>query len=162
MLTDLICDRSVEEGNNGACDDPYNVIAIFSGHEHLFDYRDVCLDDDCSKTVPNYIVDDAGMCNSGDNNYNGGTAGFFIVHLNATEGRMEVSKDILSDEWRDNETEIDPWKTVDIKTAFLRFDQGEPDDQKSDCYGNCNCAVMKANGRYETDDCYNLYSRCLL
>lgn len=151
LLTDLICDREVKVGDNASCVDPYNVIAIFSGHEHKFDDASVCLTDHqpCDKSVPNYSVDDAGMCNESDKNDNGDTAGFFVVRLNGADGQMEVDQTKLSGEWRDQETKVEPWKTLPISTSFLRFDQGQPDQSSS----GVDCAVIMPNGRYAATKC---------
>ena len=154
VLADAICDRDPN------CSDPFNVIAIFTGHNHEFGYADFCLHKDsngkCTKSIPNYQVEDAGHDN--DN------AGYFHVRLNVMDGDTDDQGNLTgeivvntikfcggadSEDWDGYNTHVtEPWKTKSITTTFLTFDQGEPNNA-----GEVeHCAMIKSNGRYNDED----------
>jgi hypothetical protein len=163
LLRDLICDREVKVGGSTACDNPYNVVAIFTGHNHEWGYGGDILYGEGPRKIPNYQVDDAGH----DLKNNEGQSGYFHVRLNMKDGhldaegnfvgKMEVNQIKLTpaSDPKDEEhiveitrTAVEPWKTRDITTEFLRFDQGEPNSHGAD-----HCAEIKSNGRYNDTDC---------
>ena len=163
LLIDLICDREVKVGGSTACDNPYNVVAIFTGHNHEWGYGSDILYGQGPRKIPNYQVDDAGH----DLQNNKGQSGYFHVRLNMKDGhldaegnfvgKMEVNQIKLTpaSDPKDEEHIVDLHRTVeavvparDITTEFLRFDQGEPS-----C--DWHCAEIKPNGRYNDIDCAN-------
>ncbi|MCP4711273.1 MAG: hypothetical protein GY869_21850, partial [Planctomycetes bacterium] len=114
LLGDVICDRSAKVDDNTTCDNPYNVIGIFSGHLHGWSYNPpLCVigeyhpDDkvanrhwkECQQTldIVNYTVDDGGHEDNG---------GYYMVRLQIdktedgsttlAEGTMTVNKVAIS------------------------------------------------------------------
>ena len=98
LFADAICDREVKVGDSGSCDEPYNVIGIFSGHLHDFSYHEnVCARgvydlknyrwETCYENLffNNYVVNDAGH----DWMVDGTDAGYYLVHLSLMEGSSD-------------------------------------------------------------------------
>lgn len=166
LLKNVICDR---EDSSAPCSNPYNIVAIFSGHKHVFGYHEDILDGEGPRKIPNYQVDDAGFALK--NGTDGDKAlGYFHVRLNLMNGQldnegnlvgqMEVSQIGLkakSDPKNEKHivecerTPVEPWKTEPITTEFFLFDQGEPNGEENE-----NCAEIKQNGRYNDLDCSKL------
>ena len=173
LLGDVLCDRDVKPGGSDEdpCDNPYNILGIFSGHVHHFKYYTNTTDDPefikgacgegkysrsknewttCNEYLPfaNYVVDDAG---ANDN------SGYFhvLLQLDADgQGKMTVNK-VKLEHWNDDtgysRSTVEPWKTKDFTSnLFLRFDQGQPNDYD----GKQDCALIKSNGRYNDYYCW--------
>jgi hypothetical protein len=158
-VVDVICDREVVEGNNESCDSPYNVVAVFSGHTHAFGTNTIWLDDARTKSIPNYVVDDAGHDND--------QAGYFYVRLQIKDGATGKGTltgtakhfhDGTNDEdWYGyNQSWHEDWGERDFQsTLFLRFDQGEPNSGGG--HAEEDCAAIKSNGRYFDAQCDREY-----
>jgi cytolysin (calcineurin-like family phosphatase) len=141
---------------------PYNVLGIFSGHDHKTGKKNVNAgaDENGNDVVfANYIVNDAGP---GTN----GSTGYFSVHLDydpasAGKGHMKVyeyitDKDITDDNKDDDDkyTHNDTapptlYREKDIDLAFIDWEQGEPDNGG----GTESCAAVGRKGRFADFDC---------
>jgi len=137
--------------NNGK---PYNVIGIFTGHVHQFDYHSIDAGGN-AVTFDNYVVNDSGPAN-------GDYTGHFIVQLspdpnNPDKGKMEIYKHII--DYYDGRDKVnlwrykkELWKTKSFNLSFSGWDQGEPNND----HGTESCAGCKSNGRFNDLDCNSL------
>ena len=165
ILMDVICDRPVGKDYT-YCQKPYNVVALFTGHEHDFGYTEDILDGQGPRKIPEYRTDDTGHDCDG--------SGFYDVYINfmgATEsdadgkllGKMDVYREYMTDCQKrgDFDTKAESldivysyrrelFKTQKIFTGYYRFDQGEPNN--SGDHGE-DCAALKTNGRYNDNRC---------
>ena len=173
----VICDR---ESSDDVCN-PYNVVALFTGHTHAFNYISDILDPDDDgplngqgpRAIPNFVVDDAGV--------EGGNAGYYFVTLEVDEdgkGTTTVHKRKFKGpgtdrDWGDphgdgltyielglddhpNGWDIDWQKDYKIWSylpSFIRFRLGEPNNADE----NQDCAAMESTGRYVDLDCNSGY-----
>lgn len=173
----VICDR---ESSDDVCN-PYNVVALFTGHAHAFDYISDILDPDDDgplngqgpRAIPNFVVDDAGV--------EGGDAGYYFVTLEVDEdgkGTTTVHKRIFKGpgtdrDWDDphgddltyielglddhpNGWDIDWQKDYKIWSylpSFIRFRLGEPNNADD----NQDCVAMESSGRYVDLNCGSEY-----
>jgi hypothetical protein len=142
-VINVLCDRDSWEE---PCE-PYNIIAIISGHTHEDMTRTACTEGDydyststhpCptdTHTFKNYIVNNAG---AEDDGY-----GFMHVVLNGVTNNMHMSWENF-----DGDTSHGIWVDI-LPTAFLTWDTEEP----SNSGGNESCAEFKSNGRWNDVPC---------
>ncbi|MBW1783031.1 MAG: hypothetical protein JRL30_20100, partial [Deltaproteobacteria bacterium] len=166
MLLDVICDREVGGGST-QCNDPYNVVAMFTGHAHEWGYHEDLLQGQGPRKLPSYRCDDTG--------HDLNRSGFYDIRINFMDaqknidnkfiGEMSVRRKVLADGryWGDKQKKKDKlettydteysylFKTQEIFTEYLRFDQGEPNNG-GDSGKEEDCAVIKANGRYNDEN----------
>lgn len=168
MLADVLCDRPIQRVDWAeSCDNGYNIVGIFSGHAHEFGKVDnICAAGEyqvskdpgeqkwisCREHLPinNYIVDDAGR---------NAPSGYFVVRLTLDaqgNGTMKVEKVMLTDwDGSNYKRSVQDHPIVDFTSKlFFSWDQGQPDNGGASSWdGGEDCAVIKANGRYNDYIC---------
>ena len=148
----VICDR---EGSDDVCN-PYNVVALFTGHTHKFDFIEDILDGQGPRDIPNFISDDAGM-----GTYD--SAGYYFVtmdvdqegngHISVSERRFGGDGDKVVGYFIDWDASWGSAISTFYTPSFIRFTQGEPNNSGT----GENCCEMLNNGRYNDVPCEREY-----
>ena len=175
-LRNVICDS---DDFKTSCN-PYNVIALFTGHSHVFKKLDDILSGHGPRKIPNLIVDDAGFAGENSEKEKNQGAGFFYVKIKMnddnTAATMTVDRRVLEGKGIDRD-----YHTSDCKEYINKY-TGDDDPYTGDKWkiywdreyktieftpslvrfrqgepnnggGNENCAVMMSWGRYNDYIC---------
>ena len=103
MMLDVLCRRDIEPGNNDTCT-PYNILGIFTGHNHH--QRWICLDAqgneiDCSNTA-NVVFENFSFMPSGEKDTTdscNGCYGFSVIHLTGDKMEIHTKEKKLDSYW---------------------------------------------------------------
>lgn len=150
----VICDR---EDSNDVCN-PYNVVALFTGHAHAFRYIGDILGGDGPRAIPNFVVDTAG---------DDTTAGYYFVtmevdqegdgNITVRERRFSGDGDKVVGDFIDWDASWGVSTAFSYPPSFIRFQQGEPNNSGT----GEDCCEIKYNGRYNDFSCDDVrYALC--
>jgi len=153
-LINVLCRR---EDKDEVCN-PYNVIAIFTGHLHSAETHSIHAGkdkDDNPVTFKNIVVNDSGPADHH-------STGYYIVHLKPdpdhtdNTGKIEVIQYKLDYSDISDTDHYDYSKktsyTKNFKLGFSDWDQGQPNNDG----GTESCAAFKSNGRFNDRNCSEL------